>query len=180
MDAGPTWHPGRSATLGLGKAVLAAFGELHPRIAKALDAPAGTVAAELYLDAIPAPRGKERARAAFAPPALQPLTPRFRLHRAGRSGRRCAGPRDPRGRQGADHRRARMFDRYEGAAGLSLAVEVTLQPTDKTLTEAEIGEMSAQDRRRGGEAGGEPAGVERVDRGVDPRLDLGALQPRRG
>ena len=58
---GATWHPGRSATLGLGpKTMLAAFGELHPRIAKALDAPAGTVAAEIYLDAIPAPRSVER------------------------------------------------------------------------------------------------------------------------
>ena len=37
MDAGETWHPGRSATLGLGKNILAAFGELHPRVAKALD-----------------------------------------------------------------------------------------------------------------------------------------------
>ena len=50
MGAGDTWHPGRSATLGLGKNVLAAFGDLHPRVAKTLDLPAGTVAAEIYLD----------------------------------------------------------------------------------------------------------------------------------
>ena len=37
-NAGPTWHPGRSAKLGLGaKAVLAAFGELHPALARSLD-----------------------------------------------------------------------------------------------------------------------------------------------
>jgi hypothetical protein len=42
-DAGPTWHPGRSATLGLGpKTILASFGEIHPAIARALDAPEGT------------------------------------------------------------------------------------------------------------------------------------------
>ena len=59
------------------RTVLAAFGELHPRVAKALDAPAGTVAAEIYLDAIPAPRTSERARPAFAPPALQAVTRDF-------------------------------------------------------------------------------------------------------
>ena len=143
MNAGPTWHPGRSATLGLGKAVLAAFGELHPRIAKALDAPAGTVAAELYLDAVPAPRGRERARPAFAPPTLQRLTRDFAF----------LIPDDlsadalVRAIRGADKTlitAARIFDRYEGAAGLSLAVEVTLQPVDKSLTDAEIGEVSAK------------------------------------
>ena len=65
------------------KTILAAFGELHPRLAKALDAPAGTVAAEIYLDAIPAPRSSGRARPAFTPPALQAGDPRFRLHRPG-------------------------------------------------------------------------------------------------
>jgi len=56
-DAGPTWHPGRSAKLGLGpKVIVAAFGELHPSLAKSIHAPAGSVAAEIYLDAIPAAR----------------------------------------------------------------------------------------------------------------------------
>ena len=77
MGAGDTWHPGRSATLGLGKNILAAFGELHPRVAKELDLPAGTVAAEIYLDAIPAPRSSEHARPAFTPPALQAVTRDF-------------------------------------------------------------------------------------------------------
>ena len=64
-DAGPTWHPGRSARLGLGsKMIVASFGELHPRLQKELDAPTGAVAAEIYLDAIPAPRSSGRARAA--------------------------------------------------------------------------------------------------------------------
>ena len=54
--AGATWHPGRSATFGLGpKMILAAFGELHPSLARSLDAPPGAVAAEIYLD-VPAER----------------------------------------------------------------------------------------------------------------------------
>jgi len=143
-DAGPTWHPGRSATLGLGpKTILAAFGELHPRLAKELDAPAGTVAAELFLDAIPAPRTSGRARAAFTPPALQPVTRDFAF----------LVPADVsadillRAVRGADKlaiTACRLFDRFEGEAGLSLAVEVTLQPGDKSFTDADIAAISAK------------------------------------
>ncbi|MEP7315533.1 MAG: phenylalanine--tRNA ligase subunit beta, partial [Sphingomicrobium sp.] len=142
MDAGENWHPGRSAQLGLGpKMVLAAFGELHPRIAKALDVPAGTVAAEIYLDAIPAPRSAERARAAFAPPALQAISRDFAFIVPGD----LAGDALVRAIKGADKALitdARIFDRYEGGQGLSLAVEVTMQPTEKTLTDAEIVDVS--------------------------------------
>ncbi|HEY7005325.1 MAG TPA: phenylalanine--tRNA ligase subunit beta, partial [Sphingomicrobium sp.] len=77
-DAGPTWHPGRSATLRLGpKTIVAAFGELHPRLQKSLDAPAGAVAAEIYLDAIPAGRGTSHARVAYSPPPLQSVARDF-------------------------------------------------------------------------------------------------------
>jgi phenylalanyl-tRNA synthetase beta chain len=142
MDAGETWHPGRSAKLGLGpKMVLAAFGELHPRVAKALDAPAGTVAAEIYLDAIPAPRSIERARAAFTPPALQAVTRDFAfLVPADLAA--DALVRAVRGADKALITSARIFDRYEGEQGLSLAVEVTLQPVEKSFTDAEITAIS--------------------------------------
>ena len=144
MDAGETWHPGRSARLGLGpKMVLAAFGELHPRVAKALDAPPGTVAAEIYLDAIPAPRSVERARIAFTPPALQAVTRDFAfLVPDGLAA--DALVRAVRGADKALISGARLFDRYAGEHGLSLAVEVTLQPGEKSFTEAEIVAVSAK------------------------------------
>jgi len=141
MSAGETWHPGRSATLGLGKNVLAAFGELHPRVAKALDLPAGTVAAEIYLDAIPASRTTERARAAYSPPPLQAVTRDFAFMVPAD----LAADSLVRAIRGADKAvitGARLFDRYEGEQGLSLAVEVTLQPGEKSFTEAEIAEVS--------------------------------------
>jgi phenylalanyl-tRNA synthetase beta chain len=141
MGAGETWHPGRSATLGLGKNILAAFGELHPRVAKELDTPAGTVAAEIYLDAIPAPRSSERARPAFTPPALQPVTRDFAFIVPAD----LAADALVRAVRGADKALitdARIFDRYEGEQGLSLAIEVTLQPGEKSFTDAEIGEVS--------------------------------------
>jgi phenylalanyl-tRNA synthetase beta chain len=141
MGAGETWHPGRSATLGLGKNILAAFGELHPRVARELDVPAGTVAAEIYLDAIPAPRTTEHARPAFTPPALQPVTRDFAfLVPADLSAETLV--RAIRGADKALITDARLFDRYEGEQGLSLAVEVTLQPGEKSFTDAEITEVS--------------------------------------
>lgn len=141
MGAGATWHPGRSATLGLGKNVLAAFGELHPRVAKALDLPAGSVTAEIYLDSIPVPRTTERARAAYSPPSLQSVTRDF----AFMVPPNMAADALVRAIRGADKAvitDARLFDRYEGEQGLSLAVEVTLQPGEKSFTDAEIAEVS--------------------------------------
>ncbi|MFL6721881.1 MAG: phenylalanine--tRNA ligase subunit beta [Sphingomonas sp.] len=143
-DAGPTWHPGRSAKLGLGpKTVIAAFGELHPGLIKRLDCPAGAVAAEIYLDAIPEPRSSGRARPAFAPPALQAVTRDFafivpadlaadNLFRAIRSADKAAITA------------ARLFDRFATAEGLSLAVEVTLQPVEKSFTDEQIGDISSR------------------------------------
>ena len=141
-DAGPTWHPGRSATLRLGpKTIVAAFGELHPRLEKLVGAPERSVAAEVYLDAIPAPRSSGHARAHYTPPALQPVTRDFAF----------IVPSDiqadnlVRAIRGADKQAitaARLFDRFEPADGLSLAVEVTLQPGEKSFTEAELAEIS--------------------------------------
>ena len=140
--AGALWHPGRSATLGLGpKTVLAAFGELHPRLAKEIDAPAGMVVAEIYLDAIPAPRSSGRARAAYSPPALQAVSRDFAfIMPDGVSA--DALVRAVRGADKALITGVRLFDRFDSEAGLSLAVEVTLQPGEKSFTESEIADVS--------------------------------------
>jgi len=141
-DAGPTWHPGRSATLRLGpKTVVAAFGELHPGLQRSLDAPAGAVAAEIYLDAIPAPRSSGRARPAFSPPALQPVSRDFAfIVPADLAAENLL--RAIRGADKAAITEVRLFDRFETAEGLSLAVEVALQPADKSFTDEQIGEVS--------------------------------------
>jgi phenylalanyl-tRNA synthetase beta chain len=141
-DAGPTWHPGRSAKLGLGpKTIVASFGELHPRLQKQLDVPAGAVAAEIYLDAIPAPRSSGHARSAYSPPALQAITRDFAfLVPADTPAENLA-----RAIRGADRTAitgVRLFDRFEASDGLSLAFEVTLQPTEKSFTDEQIGEIS--------------------------------------
>jgi phenylalanyl-tRNA synthetase beta chain len=141
-DAGPTWHPGRSAKLGLGpKTIVASFGELHPKLQKELDAPAGAVAAEIYFDAIPMPRSSDHARSAYSPPALQPIKRDFAF----------IVPTDLpadnvvraiRGADKASITAVRLFDRFEKDGEVSLAFEVTLQPTDKSFTDEQIGEIS--------------------------------------
>ena len=143
-DAGPIWHPGRSAKLGLGpKTIVASFGELHPALIKQLDAPAGSVAAEIYFDAIPAPRSSGHARSAFSPPPLQAVSrdfafivpvdvPADSLLRAIRGAEKVAITG------------ARLFDRFEAPDGLSLAFEVTLQPVEKSFTDEQISEISAK------------------------------------
>jgi phenylalanyl-tRNA synthetase beta chain len=137
-DAGPVFHPGRSAVLRLGKAELARFGELHPALAKAYDLPPATQAAELFLHAIPAARDKGRARPAFTPPALQAVTRDFAF--VVPEGL-AAGDlvRAVRGADKALIAEVRLFDRYQPEGGpLSLALEVTLQPAERTLTEADL------------------------------------------
>ena len=144
VDAGPTWHPGRSARLGLGpKTIVAAFGELHPGLARKIDAPQGAVAAEIYLDAIPAPRSSGHARTQYSPPPLQSVARDFAF----------IVPADlpaeslARAIRGADKTTitdVRLFDRFEAANGLSLAFEVTLQPVEKSFTDEQIGEISAR------------------------------------
>jgi phenylalanyl-tRNA synthetase beta chain len=141
-DAGPTWHPGRSARLGLGpKAVLASFGELHPALRKSLDAPEGAVAGEIYLDALPTQRASGRARAAYAPPALQAISRDFAFIVPGGVAAESL-VRAVRGSDKAWITDARLFDRFNAPEGLSLAIEVTLQPRDKSFTDDEIGEIS--------------------------------------
>jgi phenylalanyl-tRNA synthetase beta chain len=141
-DAGPTWHPGRSAKLGLGpKTIVASFGELHPSLKKGLDAPPGAVAAEIYLDAIPGSRAGGRARPAYAPPALQAVTRDFAFMVPSELSADGLA-RAIRGSDKAAITAVRLFDRFETPDGLSLAFEVTLQPVEKSFTDGEIGEIS--------------------------------------
>ena len=140
---GASWHPGRAASLRLGpKTVLAAFGVVHPAVGKAFDLPGAVAAVELYLDAIPGKRGKPGfMRPAYAPPALQPVRRDFAF----------LVPADvtadalTRAVKGADKAaivRARVFDVFTGAGvaeGMkSVAVEVVLQPGEKSFAEAEL------------------------------------------
>ncbi|MFZ4689922.1 MAG: phenylalanine--tRNA ligase subunit beta [Polymorphobacter sp.] len=140
------WHPGRSGRLVLGKAVLADFGLIHPATLAAFDLKGPVAAVEVYLDALPPVRGR-KARGAFTPPALQALTRDFAFV----ADDTLAADALVRAAAGADKvliSNVRLFDRFAGAAigagKVSLAIEVTLQPTEKSLTDAEIEAVSAK------------------------------------
>ncbi len=138
-EAGDHYHPGQSGTLRLGpKTVLASFGALHPATAKAFDLGGAVVAAEIYLDALPAKRGTGFMRSAYAPPALQAVTRDFAFFVP----MDLASDALVRAVKGADKENivgARLFDLFVGQGvpegQKSLAVEVTLQPGDKSYTE---------------------------------------------
>jgi len=141
-DAGDAWHPGQSATLRLGpKTVLAAFGMLHPALLKQFDLDGPVAAVEIFLDAIPAKRSTGFMRPAYTPPALQAVTRDFAFIVPAEL---AAGDlvRAVRGADKAVITEARLFDLFTGAGveegKKSLAVEVTLQPGEKSFTDAEI------------------------------------------
>ncbi|WP_343518949.1 phenylalanine--tRNA ligase subunit beta [Sphingomonas sp.] len=141
-EAGDAWHPGQSATLRLGpKTMLAAFGMLHPALLKRFDLDGPVAAVEIFLDAIPAKRATGFMRAPYTPPALQAVTRDFAfIVPAGLA----AGDlvRAVKGADKATITDARLFDLFTGAGveegSKSLAVEVTLQPGEKSFTDAEI------------------------------------------
>lgn len=143
------WHPGRSARLQLGpKVVVAEFGELHPRILKAIDADGPMLAFELNLDALPEPKRKGvKTKAALELSPLMPLKRDFAF---------LVGADTPAGDLvrpilGADKALiadARIFDVYAGQGvpegQKSVAVEVVIQPREKTLTDGEIEALSGR------------------------------------
>jgi phenylalanyl-tRNA synthetase beta chain len=145
-SAAAIWHPGQSATLRLGpKTVLAEFGALHPSLAKAFDVDGTVIAAQIFFDAIPAKRSGGPVRDAFTPPALQSVSRDFAFLVPDTL---PAGDlvRAVRGADKALITDARLFDRFAGQGvpegQVSLAVEITLQPGDKSFTDAEIKAVS--------------------------------------
>jgi phenylalanyl-tRNA synthetase beta chain len=141
-EAGPQFHPGQSATLRLGpKTVLARFGMLHPALLKQFDVDGPVAAVELFLDAIPAKKAAGFARATYAPPALQSVTRDFAflVDAALPAGDLV---RTVKGADKAAIVAVRLFDDFRGQGvpegQKSLAVEVTLQPGEKSFTDAEI------------------------------------------
>ena len=143
---GAWWYPGRSATLRLGKSVIAAFGELHPRTLKAMDIDGRLLAFEVWLDTIPEPkRGKGKTKSALT---LSPMMP-LRRDLAFLVDRICAAGDLERALRGVDRElvgSVRVFDVYEGPGvpegQKSVAVEVTLQPSTRALTDEEIDQTS--------------------------------------
>jgi phenylalanyl-tRNA synthetase beta chain len=143
----PAWfHPGRSGTIRRGpKMVLAHFGELHPRIVEMFDLSGPVVAFELDLTALPPEKRKARARPEYAPSDLNPVSRDFAflvdrdapvadlINAVKRADRTLITD-------------VTVFDVFTGEAigpdKASIAVQVTLQPTEATLTDEDIEAIS--------------------------------------
>jgi phenylalanyl-tRNA synthetase beta chain len=150
VPGGPTWlHPGRSGTIQIGpQNVLGYFGELHPRALDMLRADGPLIAFEVILDRIPeAKRKPTRAKPVLELSAFQPVSRDFAfiVDRGVKAGDIV------RAAQGADRKlitEVTVFDVYEGKGidegKKSIAIAVTIQPREKTLTDQEIDAVGAK------------------------------------
>jgi phenylalanyl-tRNA synthetase beta chain len=150
VPGGAPWlHPGRSGTIQIGpQNVLGYFGELHPRALEALGADGPLVAFEVILDRIPdAKQRPTRAKPVLELSAFQPVSRDFafivdRTVKAGDIVRAA---------HGADKKlitAVTVFDVYEGKGiddgKKSIAISVTMQPREKTMTDQEIEAVAAK------------------------------------
>jgi phenylalanyl-tRNA synthetase beta chain len=150
VPGGPHWlHPGRSGTIQIGpQNVLGYFGELHPRALEALGSEGSVIAFEVILDRIPDAKQKPtRAKPVLELSPFQPVSRDFAFIvecdvKAGDIVRAA---------QGADRKLitdVTVFDVYEGKGidegKKSIAIAVTIQPREKTLTDQEIEAVAAR------------------------------------
>ena len=160
VPGGPTWfHPGRSGTIQIGpQNVLGHFGELHPRAIAGLKAEGPLVAFEVILEKIPEPK----TRPTLAKPLLdvspfQPVERDFAFV----VDNSVKAADIVRAAQNVDKKLVTnvvVFDVYEGKGidpgKKSIAIAVTIQPREKTMTDAEIetlaGKIVAEVNKRTG------------------------------
>ena len=136
------WHPGRSARMTLGpKITLAAFGEVHPKVLKALDVKGPAVAFAIHIGAIPQPKNTSSTRAALAISDLQAVERDFAFV-LDSDVEAIAVVNAAQGADKALIEDVRVFDEFVGGSlgegKKSLAITVRLQPSGKTLTEEDI------------------------------------------
>jgi phenylalanyl-tRNA synthetase beta chain len=150
VPGAPTWfHPGRSGTIQIGpQNVLGYFGELHPRALEALDAEGPLAAFEVILEKIPEPKAKAtRAKPVLELSQFQPVERDFAFV----VDRAVKAADILRATQSVDRKlitNVTVFDVYEGKGidpgKKSIAIAVTLQPRDKTMTDQEIDAVAAK------------------------------------
>jgi phenylalanyl-tRNA synthetase beta chain len=145
----PWFHPGRCGTIQIGpQNVLGHFGELHPGTLEKLDAKGPLVGFEVILERIPEPKAKAtRAKPALDLSPFQPVERDFAF--VVERGVKAADI--VRAAQSVDRKLiagVTLFDVYEGKGiepgKKSIAIAVTIQPRDKTMTDAEIEALAAK------------------------------------
>jgi phenylalanyl-tRNA synthetase beta chain len=141
---GPAWyHPGRSGVIKLGpKTVLGHFGEFHPKTLEALDVSGPLSGFEVFVDAVPEPKAKPtRTKPKLELSAFQMVKRDFAfvVDKAVEAGTLTKAA------LAADKKlisAVSVFDVFEGTAigegKKSIAIEVSIQPVEKTLTDEDF------------------------------------------
>ncbi|RWP23484.1 phenylalanine--tRNA ligase subunit beta [Mesorhizobium sp.] len=141
---GPAWyHPGRSGTIKLGpKVILGTFGEFHPKTLEELDVSGPLCGFEVFIDAVPEPKAKPtRTKPRLELSAFQAVKRDFAfvVDKAVEAGTLT------RAALAADRKlitNVSIFDVFEGAslgaAKKSIAIEVSIQPVERTLTDEDF------------------------------------------
>lgn len=139
-DAPEYYHPGRSGALRLGANVLAYFGEVHPLVLEKMDVKGPVAAFEAFLNNAPQTKKKGSAKPLLSLSPFQPVQRDFaflvddkveaeNIVRAARSADKMID-------------RIEIFDVYKGKGvepgKKSVAINVIIQPKDKTMSDAEI------------------------------------------
>ncbi|WP_134726845.1 phenylalanine--tRNA ligase subunit beta [Paracoccus luteus] len=155
------WHPGRAGNIALGPNRLATFGEVHPRILRAMDVKGPAVAFTVHVANVPLPKVRTPTRPALAVSDLQPVDRDFAFV----VDDRVEALAIVNAAQGADKaliESVRVFDQFTGDKAQaqmgpgkkSVAITARLQPRDKTLTDKDIEAVAAKIVEKVGKATG--------------------------
>lgn len=147
-DAPGWYHPGRSGALRLGPNVIAYFGELHPALTEESGLAGRVAAFEVFLDRIPQKKKKEgTAKKLLILPPFQPLRRDFAFI----VDEKVEAEQIVRAAAGADKNLITAVDVFDVYAGKgidpgkkSVAINVTIQPREKTMTDAEIEDIAGK------------------------------------
>jgi len=142
------WHPGRHGRICLGpKKTLGVFGELHPKVLKALDVKGPAVAFTIWPAEVPAARRKNATRAALKASDLQAVERDFAFV-VDADVEALSLVNAAAGADKALIEDVRVFDEFIGGSlgegKKSLAVTVRMQPSDATLKDEDIEAVSAK------------------------------------
>ncbi len=145
------WHPGRAGNLQLGPNRLATFGEVHPKVLRALDVKGPAVAFTIHIPNVPLPKSTVTTRPALNASSLQPVERDFAFV-VDKGVEALTLVNAAAGADKALIDSVRVFDQFTGdkaesqmgAGKKSVAITVRLQPRDKTLTDAEIEAVAAK------------------------------------
>ncbi|PIE10766.1 MAG: phenylalanine--tRNA ligase subunit beta [Rhodobacterales bacterium] len=147
-DGDAWWHPGRHGRLCLGpKKVLGVFGEIHPKVLRALDVKGPAVGFTIWPEEIPMPRNTGAGRGAVQMSQFQAVERDFAFV-VGKDVEALTLVNAAAGADKALIDDVRVFDEFIGGAlgedRKSLAITVRLQPQDATLTDEQIDAVGAK------------------------------------